>query len=119
MRVRVIINNEKIYPLANDQPVVIPVDLNYPKVVVTDGFHFTKPLELVFKEPSYYRLDVSCAITDLQLMGGGFFLVLFYLLGFLTGIFFFKLISFVPILLFLFFYYINRKKFIRLIPARP
>jgi hypothetical protein len=118
LKVRVIINNKEIYPLLNNQPVVIPVDLNYPRIVVTDGFHFTKPLELVYEEPSYYRFNVSCAITDLQLLGGAFFLVLFYLLGFLTGFFFLKLVSFVPILLFLFFYYINRKEFIRIIPVR-
>ncbi len=118
MKVRVIVNNKEIYPLLNDKPVVIPVDLNYPRIVVTDGFHFTKPLELVYEEPSYYTFDVSCAITDLQLMGGFFFMVLFYLLGFWTDVFLIKLISFVPIILFIFFYYINRKKFIRLVPAR-
>jgi hypothetical protein len=118
LKIRVIVNNTDIYPLQNDQPVVIPVDINYPRIVVTDGFHFTKPLELVYEEPSYYRFDVSCAINDLQLLAGGFFLVLFYLLGFLTGFFILKLISFVPIVLFLFFYYINRKEFIRIIPVR-
>jgi hypothetical protein len=118
LKIRVVINNKDIYPLQNDQPVIIPVDINYPRIVVTDGFHFTKPLELVYEEPSYYRFNVACAINDLQLLGGAFFLVLFYLLGFLTGLFFLKLVSFVPIILFLFVYYINRKEFIRIIPVR-
>ena len=117
-KVRVIINNREIYPLLNDQPVIIPVDINYPKIVVTDGFHYTKPLELVYEEPSYYRFNVTCAINDMQLLGGAFFVALFYLLGFLTGIFILKLVSFMPILLFLFFYYINRKEFIRISPVR-
>ncbi len=117
MKVRVIVNNENIYSLNNDQPVVIPVDINYPRLVVTDGFHYSRPLELIYDEPSYYRLDVSCAINDLQLLGGAFFLVLFYLLGFATGVWIFKMLSFVPILLFLFYYYVNRKQFIQLKPV--
>lgn len=104
--------------MLNDRPVVIPVEYNFPKIVATDGFHFTKPLELVYQEPSYYRFKVTCAIDDLQLLGGSFLLVLFYLLGFLTGIFFLKLLSFVPLAWFLVTYYVNRKKFIRIVPAR-
>ena len=117
-KVRVIVNDKEIYSLLNDQPVIIAVDINYPKIVITDGFHFTKPLELVYEEPSYYRFNVTCAISDLQLLGGAFFLAVFYLLGFLTGVFILKLASFTPIILFLFFYYINRKEFIRITPVR-
>ena len=118
LRVRVIVNGTAIYPLVNDKPVVIPLDFNYPKLVITDGFHFSKPMELVYEEPSYYRFNVECVINDLQLMGGVFFLILFYLLGFMTGFFFLKLISFVPIVLFLFYYYVKRKQFIKLTPVR-
>lgn len=118
MKVRIIVNNRDIYPLLNSSPVVIPVKINHPNVVATDGFHFTPPLELVFDEPSYYKFKVTCAIEDLQLLGGSFFLVLFYLLGFWTGLFFIKLMSFTPIAWFVYLYYINRKKFIRIIPSR-
>ena len=117
--VRIIVNNKDIYPLLNDKPVVIPVEYNYPRIVATDGFHYTKPLELVYQEPSYYRFKVSCAIDDLELLGGAFILILFYLLGFLTGFFILKLLSFVPIIWFLVLYYLRRKEFIRIIPARP
>lgn len=118
MKVRIVVNNKDIYPLLNERPVVIPVEINYPKVVATDGFHFTLPLELVFEEPSYYKFKVTCAIEDMQLLGGSFFLVLFYLLGFWTGLFFIKLLSFAPIIWFIYLYYVNRKKFIRILPVR-
>ena len=47
LNTRVIVNNTAIYPLLNTEPIVIPVEKDHPKIVVTDGFHFTKPLELV------------------------------------------------------------------------
>jgi hypothetical protein len=103
--------------LLNTKPVIIPVTDDHPKIVVTDGFHITQPLELSFREPSYYYFKVVCAISDLQLLGGFFLLAFLYLVGFSTGLFIIKLLSFTPILLFLFWYYINRRKFLRLIPA--
>lgn len=118
LKVRVIVNNKEIYPLADTRPIIIPVDTSNPKVVVTDGYHCSRPLELVYQEPSYYKFSVVCAIDDLQLACGSFMLVLFYLAGFATDLFFLKLISFVPILIFLFLYYINRRRFIRLVPVR-
>jgi hypothetical protein len=117
LKIRVIINGKEIYPLNNNKPILIPVNDDHTRIVVTDGFHFTKPLELVYHEPSYYNFNIACAINDLQLLGGFFLLVLFYLLGFATGFFWMKLVSFSPIIFFLFLYYLNRKEFIHISPA--
>lgn len=118
LAVRVVVNNRDIYPLSNNTPVVIPVEINYPKLVVTDGFHFAKPMELKYDGPGYYRFNVECAINDLQLLAGAFFMVLFYLWGFFSGWFLLKVASFVPLLIFLYRYYVNRKRFIKLIPVK-
>jgi hypothetical protein len=118
LKLTVIVNNKDIYPLLNDQPVIIPVELNYPTIVATDGFHYTRPIELVYEEPSYYKFKVTCAIEDMQLLGGAFLLVLFYLVGFATDVFFIKLLSFAPLLWLIFAYYINRKQFIRIVPVK-
>jgi hypothetical protein len=114
LKVQVIVNNKEIYPLLNDQPVLIEVQDNHPKIVVTDGYHFTKPIELNYTEPSFYHFKVVCPIDDLQLLGGAFVLILLYLLGFLTGLFIIKLLSFTPILVLLAVYYFNRKSFIQI-----
>ena len=107
-------NNKEIYPLLSDKPVVIEVRDNHPKIVVTDGFHFTKPIELNYKEPSYYHFKVVCSIDDTQLLGNFFVLIVFYLLGFYTGVFAMKLLSFLPLLYLLFAYYIDRKSFLQI-----
>lgn len=118
LRLRVIINGRQIFPLLNDKPLVIPVDEQHNNIVATDGFHYTRPLKFSYDQPSYYRLKVTCAIDDLQLLGGAFVLVLSYLLGFFTGVFIIKLFSFLPLAWFLVLYYINRKDFIRFRPVQ-
>lgn len=118
LKIRVVVNNQEIYPLLTTEPVVIPVEKDHPKIVVTDGFHFTKPIELVFKQPAYFNFNVVCAIDDFQLLIAGLMLVVFYLLGFLTDFFPLKLLSFMPVLWFLFYYYINRNDFIRIVKAK-
>ena len=114
LNVRVIVNNKEIYPLTTEDPVIIEIHDNHPKIVVTDGFHFTKPIDLSYKEPSYYHFKVVCSIDDLQLLGNMFVLIVFYLLGFYTGSFVLKLLSFLPIFYLLFAYYIDRRSFIQL-----
>ncbi len=102
--------------MLNDKPVVIPVH-DHPKVVVTDGFHFTKPIELAYSEPSYYQFMVECAIDDMQLLAGFFLVIFFYLTGFFTNWMVLKVISFAPILYFVFLYYFKRKEFIQVHPG--
>jgi hypothetical protein len=114
LNVRVIVNNKEIYPLTSDTPVIIEVQDKHTRIVVTDGFHFTRPIDLVYKQPSYYHFKVVCAINDMQLLGNFFALVVFYLLGFFSGIFILKLLSFLPVLYLLFAYYIDRKSFIHI-----
>lgn len=111
------VNGKDIYPLTNDKPVVITVQENHPKIVVTDGFHFTKPLELIYHHLNTYHFKVICAIGDFQLLAGFFLLALLYLLGFYSGLFWVKLASFAPIFYILFIYYINRKEFLQITPV--
>jgi hypothetical protein len=114
LNIRVIINGNEIYPVKQGERVIISLASNNPKVVVTDGYHFTKPLELVYHHLHTYYFKIVCAIDDTQLLAGCGVLVLFYLMGFVTGIFILKLLSLFPILYFLFLYYINRKEFIQI-----
>ena len=109
-----IVNNKEIYPLTNEDPVVIEVYDKHPRIVVTDGFHFTKPIDLNYKQPSYYHFKVVCSIDDMQLLGSIIVLTVFYLLGFFTGNLILKLLSFLPIFYLLFAYYIDRKSFIQI-----
>jgi len=96
---------------------VIPVDENNPRVVITDGYHFTKPLKLVYKELPVYCFKVVCAINDLQLLIGTLLLAGLYIGGLYSGMLIMKVFSFIPLIYLLMFYYMNRKDFIKLVPV--
>ncbi len=117
LKIRAIVNGINIYPLANTKPIVIPLEENNPRVVVTDGYHRTRPLRLVYHDMPIYCFKVSCAITDRQLMLGAIVWLSFYFSGLLTGLLVLKVLSFVPILYLLLFYYLNKEQFIRLVPV--
>lgn len=117
LKLRAIINGKEIYPLTNSRPIVIPVMQNNPRVVITDGFHITRPIKLVYKELPVYCFKVGCAISDKQLLWGTIVLAGLYLSGFYTGLLMLKVFSFLPLVYLLLFYYLNRKEFLRLEPV--
>jgi hypothetical protein len=117
LKIRAVVNGKEIYPLPDSKPVVIPVQENNPRIVVTDGYHFTTPLKLVYKDLHTYCFNVACAISDRQLLVGFILLALLYLSGFYTGLLILKVFSFFPIIYLLMFYYLNRREFIRLTPV--
>ena len=114
LNIRVIVNNKEIYPLLTTQPVIIPVEKDQLSIVITDGFHFTRPLRLTYDQPGYFNFEVTCIVEDLQLLGGSLLLVICFLLALFTGFLVLKILSFLPIIWFLFFYYVNRKDFLQI-----
>ncbi|HEY6063290.1 MAG TPA: hypothetical protein VIV35_06750 [Chitinophagaceae bacterium] len=117
LKIRAVVNGKEIYPLLNTKPIVIPVPENNPKIVVTDGYHITKPLKLVYKDLHIYCFKVTCAISDRQLLLGFLTLAILYLTGMFTGITPIKVFSFLPLIYVVLFYYLNRKDFIKLTPV--
>ncbi|HUR65044.1 MAG TPA: hypothetical protein VMZ03_01735 [Chitinophagaceae bacterium] len=117
LKIRAVVNGREIYPLQNTKPIVIGVAENNPRIVITDGYHITKPVKLVFREMHTYCFKVGCAITDLQLAVGSLLLAGLYLGGLYSGLLIMKVFTFFPLLYLLMFYYMNRKDFIKLIPV--
>jgi len=113
----VIVDGKSIYTLDAGKPVVIPIDNKRSNIVVSDGYHVTKPVEIVFYPRHTYYFSVVCILDDNKLATGALLLVLFYLVGLTSDILLLKLLSFVPVLYFLYFYYVNRKEFIQIQPA--
>jgi len=120
LKIRVVIDKKQIWPLADCNPVVITLAENDLQLLATDGFHFSRPLTLHYpKEGTYFRLKIVCAIDDRSLLTGALILVVSYLLGFYTGFLLLKIISFLPLIYFLLYYYVNRRDFIQVKQDRP
>ncbi len=108
-----IANGNQIYELEKNHSVLIPFFSDYPTIVVTDGFHYTKPVKIKYHQKHTYFLTVVCAIDDNRLAAGTILTILLYSIGFTSGSLFLRLLSFVPLIYFLYLYYINRKDFIQ------
>ena len=114
LNIRVIVNGNDIYTLSPNKPVLISLQEKNAKLVATDGFHITKPLELSYQLPHTYHLKVVCAIDNDLLLVGVVLLILFSAVGLVSDIPFLKWLSFFPLIYFLFIYYIKRKEFIQI-----
>jgi hypothetical protein len=112
--VRVIINGHSIYQLEKDNPIIIPLHASRPQIVVSNGYHITPCYEVTCQHLHTYIIKVDCAIDDNQILTGAVLMGLFYSVGLSSDILILKLLSFVPILYFLYEYYLNRKDFIQL-----
>ncbi len=117
LKLRAVVNGLSIYPLPDSKPVVIPVEENNPKLVITDGYHYTRPLKLVFGDFPACCFKIVCAINDWQLASGFTLLAALYLGGLYTGLLVLKVLSFLPLVYLLLFYYLNRNDFLKLVPV--
>ena len=90
---------------------------NPTKLVVTDGFHITNPVNVTYSRDYARYFTIVCVIEDAQLIVGFIMTLVLYAMGLTSGIIFLQLLSLVPIFYFLFLYYIRRNKFIRIQPV--
>lgn len=114
LKIKVIVNGTEIYPIAKGEKIIIPVQFNNPKIVATDGYHITQPLELVFHHIHRYHFKIVCVIGDSQLAAGFVLIAVLFFVGMVSGLMVVRLLSVLPVFYFLFLYYINRKEFIQI-----
>lgn len=117
LKVRIVVNGHYIYSLVKNKPIVIDMPTNPSKLVVTDGFHITPPIELSYSPKQTYFFKIVCVIEDDQLLVGMIMILLLYAMGATSGTVILQFLSILPVFYFLFLYYINRKEFIQLRPA--
>lgn len=104
----------QIYSLELGKPVLVSLSANYPIIVVTDGFHFTKPMQVNYGRHRSYHLSVNCIVDNDRLLAGTIITILFFLMGLTSGILLIRFLSFLPILYFLYLFYIDKKSYLQL-----
>ena len=112
-----IVDGMTIYPLERNKPIDVPLKAARPRIVITDGYHYSRPQELALQHIYIYYFKVVCTIEDEQLLFGALLLALFYTAGLTSDLLLLKLMSFIPVAYFLFVYYKNRNTFLQLKPA--
>lgn len=117
LKIHVVINGQLIYSLSKNTPAVIEMPTNPTKLVVTDGFHITNPLNVTYSQKYARYFTIACIIEDAQLIFGLVIVVILYAMGFTSGILFLQILSMLPVFYFLFLYYIKRKQFIQIRPV--
>ncbi len=117
LRVRIVVNGTDIYSLVKNKPIEISIPTNPSKIVVTDGFHITNPIEIAYKHRHTNCFKIVCGIDNDQLIIGALICLLVYPIGSTSGLWVLQLIAFAPIFYFLFLYYIKKREFIQILPS--
>lgn len=113
LKLRLVVNGMNIYPLRQNNPVLVNTPTNQCRMVVTDGFHVTPTFLLTHRRPLIH-LHIVCAVDNDLLVGGFIFMLMFFSMGTSAGVLALQVFSLLPIMGFLFFYYIRRKDFIKI-----
>lgn len=115
LKLRIIVNGRYLYPLTTNKEVKVSLPTNPSQLVVTDGYHITKPIRLaILKNTRTFRFHINCAIGDDQLVVALVITAVLYAMGATSGLVFLQALSLAPILYILFLYYVRRRNFIRL-----
>lgn len=111
LKVRIVLNGKDIYELQKNTPSVIEVFEPSCMLTLTDGFHHSKLFQVNFKTQNVFRLKVSSILDNGRLLFLLILTVLFFVIAFLNELFWLKTLSFIPLVLLLYFYYIKRDSF--------
>lgn len=103
-----------IYALQKGQPIVVTMPTNPARIVVTDGYHITGPIQISYSPQRTHYFTIACVIENDVLVGGAIFMTLLFFMGLSSGLLVLQLFSMAPILYLLFLYYIKRKEFIQI-----
>ena len=117
LRLRLIVNGTYIYSLVKNKPIIVTIPTSPSRIVVTDGYHITRPFEVTYSQSRTYYFQIVCGIQNDQLLVGAIIGGLVYAMGTTSGMILLQILSVAPILYFLFLYYINRKEFIQIRPV--
>lgn len=106
-----------LYLLMKNKPIVVTMPTNPSRIVVTDGFHITGPVEVRFSDTRIHYFKIGCAVEDDQLFVGLVLTVLLFAMGATSGILLLQILGLLPVCYVLFRYYISRREFIWIKPA--
>lgn len=117
LKLRAVIDGSHIVELVYGQPAVIECKLKSTTVVITNGFHYSRTLELNTEPAAVYIYQVDCQIDNIRMFTGIFISLMLFSIYILIGLAGFMIAANLPILYMLYVFYGGRKDFIILNPV--
>lgn len=114
LKLRLVVNGMHIYSLQKGRPIVVTMPTNPARIVVTDGYHITGPVQITYSPQQKHYFTIACVVENDVLVGGGIFMTLLFFMGLSSGLLILQILSMTPILYLLFLYYVKRKEFIQI-----
>jgi hypothetical protein len=111
LKVRIVVDGKDIYYFEKGKPALLQLYHPNCSIIITDGFHYSKPFHINFQNKDHYRLRISSILDNGRLSFIIMLTAILFLLAFLNELSWIKFLSFIPVIVFLYFYYINRKNF--------
>lgn len=87
-------------------------------MVVTNGFHFSRTVSVKYK-PGMQFYEVEGFVDNVQLLGGLFMMLFFFLIYIGTGIRLFMIFANLPLLIVVYILYVKRRSFILIHSLKP
>ena len=112
LKIRAIVGSKEIFEIPAATPIIIPCRNPVTSVIISNGFHFSRELEVTRVPYTTFFYQVDCRIDDIQLYYLAFLCFLFFGVFILTDMRIFMLLANIPILYLMFVLYIQRKNFI-------
>jgi hypothetical protein len=103
-----------IVELNHQQPVVVPATQEITSVVISNGYHLSRELELRFEHNKTYLYQVTCTIDDARLVTGILLSLLLFGLYILIGLIGLIIAANLPILYMLGVFYLDKRNFIQI-----
>ncbi|MFN8243433.1 MAG: hypothetical protein U0X40_05205 [Ferruginibacter sp.] len=111
LKLHVVVNDKEIYECREKEPVIIPCREDSIKLVVTNGFHSSRVLQLR-RQPGMRFFEVEGFIDNVQLLTGIAIMLFFGMIYIFTGLHFFLFFANIPLLVMLYLLYVRRRHFI-------
>lgn len=119
LKLYVVIDDTRIYELKEGFPLLVECHQLPVKIIVKNGFHFSKPFHISKPYASPLYLDIGCEADNGRLWGAVLLSVLLFVLFMGTGLHIFLIIANAPLLFIIYKFYIRPKEFFTIEKLKP
>lgn len=115
----VVVNDVHLYQLKEQEPLIIDEQELPVKIVVKNGFHFSKPFYIKKYSGENILLGIGCKADNGSLWGAVVFSLLFFVVFFVTGFHIVLLLANLPLLFLFYQVFVKSKEFITIETLKP